>query len=58
MISYLNLPPSVNHFNFDISCNKELTDSDILTLIKNTKNLSKFSLNIDFCYNITEDSLE
>ena len=53
MISFLNLPPSVKQFNFDISCNKELTDSDILNLIKNIRNLSRFSLNIDFCHKVT-----
>jgi len=42
----------------DISCNSELKDTDILTLINKVENIKKFSLNIDFCKNITEDSVE
>lgn len=41
-----------------MSCNNSLTDVDILTVIKNVKNLSKLSLNVDFCDKVTDDSLE
>jgi hypothetical protein len=54
----LNLPQSVETLNLDISCNSLLGDGDILTLIKNVKNLTKLSLNLDFCHKITDDSLE
>ncbi len=48
----------VDNLSIDVSCNNSLTDGDILTLIKNIKNISKLTLNLDFCKNVTDDSLE
>ena len=52
------MPPVLDLLNLDVSCNSLLTDGDILTVIKNIKNLTKLSLNVDFCDKVTDDSLE
>lgn len=58
MLSYLNIGPKVKDLQLDISCNKRITFGDFLNLGMKIKRLRKISLNLDFCVNINEDTIE
>jgi hypothetical protein len=57
MISYFSFPESLEHLSFDISCNINISDREIISLcqkIPTNNKLKSCCFNFDFCKKIAE----
>jgi hypothetical protein len=57
-ITLLPFSPKLTEVVLDISCNRRVTDRDMLNLSSKLKSMSKIDLNLDFCSSISEEAIE